>query len=172
VKLFFAFLFLAVAVHAKVVHVMNATVTPYRVDFGTKILCTLAPGATATLDWDFVSDGLVDGNAYTINALTTDSAQTVHHTRTGVVLTEDGSHITVVVYGSIAGAENIHYNSSYVAVRSGGSSSFAFAGSVDDIIVVAAATMALGVTLGGLPFAVRFLWRFFQKLLGGSTWRE
>lgn len=32
--------------------------------------------------------------------------------------------------------------------------------------------LALGVTCGGLVFSSRFLWRFFQKLLGAPTWRE
>lgn len=47
-----------------------------------------------------------------------------------------------------------------------------FAAQVDDVITVAAATMATGVTCGGTVFAVRFLWRLFQRLLGESTWRE
>lgn len=32
--------------------------------------------------------------------------------------------------------------------------------------------LGLGVTVSGGIFAVRYLWRLFQRLLGGSTWRE
>lgn len=42
----------------------------------------------------------------------------------------------------------------------------------EEVITVAVAVMTLGVVVGGIPFAVRLLWRLFQRLLGGSTWRE
>lgn len=41
-----------------------------------------------------------------------------------------------------------------------------------DLFEVVARMMVFGVVCGSTVFAVRFLWRFFQRLLGESTWRE
>jgi len=46
------------------------------------------------------------------------------------------------------------------------------ASELSDITDLASAFMACGVVCGGLPFAVRFLWRLFQSLLGGPTTRD
>jgi len=74
---------------------------------------------------------------------------------------------------TVLGPSSIRANSASVGGFTSSPRRFLFTMTdVEKIIVVAGATMALGVTVGGLIFSVRFLWRFFQNLLGGSTWRE
>jgi hypothetical protein len=41
-----------------------------------------------------------------------------------------------------------------------------------NVLAVTAATLALGVVVGGLIFASRFLWRLLTRLVGGATWTE
>lgn len=43
---------------------------------------------------------------------------------------------------------------------------------INSIVTVTSKAMACGVVVGSFIFAVRFLWRLFQRLLGGATWSD
>jgi len=42
----------------------------------------------------------------------------------------------------------------------------------DSFATLLGSMLALGVTCGGTVFSVRFLWRFFQHLIGTATWKD
>jgi len=78
-----------------------------------------------------------------------------------------GDTITII---QADGPTTTHFLTNSIA--GGGTTGDVSTATADDIITVTAKMLGLGVMIGGLIFCTRFLWRFYQKLLGAATWTD